>query len=348
MNLSSTKPIRVILILMAVSLFSCQRENAKIMTVTGEIPASQMGVTLSHEHILVDFTGADSIQPGRYNREEVVKRVLPYLKALKPYNVNTFVDGTPQFLGRDPELLKELSEKTGIHFITNTGWYAAGNYKFLPKEAFSLTPEEIAARWIDEAENGIGDTGIKPGFIKIGVNDPMTDMDVKIVKAACITHLATGLTIMSHTGLAGPAFSQLKILNEYGVAPSALIWTHSMIEPKMDKILTAADMGTWVAFDNLTPEYKTVSRILDLLRYFKSARRLDRVLLSQDAGWYSPGEPNGGDFREYSTIFDTLMILLDKAGYTMDEINQILVTNPANAFTIRVRKLQKQTNENPG
>ncbi|GET31134.1 hypothetical protein SD074_33360 [Prolixibacter sp. SD074] len=70
------------------------------MTVTGEIPASQMGVTLSHEHILVDFIGADRISPDRYNREEVVKRVLPYLEALKQYNVNTFVDGTPQFLGR--------------------------------------------------------------------------------------------------------------------------------------------------------------------------------------------------------------------------------------------------------
>ncbi|WP_153640108.1 phosphotriesterase [Prolixibacter sp. NT017] len=345
MNLSFARLNRVMLVLMAASLFSCQHDKSKIMTVTGEIPASQMGVTLSHEHILVDFIGADSISPDRYNREDVVKRVLPYLEALKQYNVNTFVDGTPQFLGRDPELLKELSEKTGMNFITNTGWYAAGNYKYLPQEAFDLSAEEIAARWIDEAKNGIGDTGIKPGFIKIGVNDPMTEMDVKIVKAACITHLATGLTIMSHTGLAGPAFSQLKILDEYGVAPSAFIWTHAMIEPKMDKILTAADMGTWIGFDNLTPEYKMVSRMLDLLKYFKAARRLDRVLISQDAGWYSPGESNGGDFREYSTIFDTLMILLDRGGYTMDEINQILVTNPENAFTIRVRKLQKQTDK---
>jgi predicted metal-dependent phosphotriesterase family hydrolase len=345
MNLSFAKLNRVMLALMTIFLFSCQHDDLKVMTVTGEIPASQMGVTLSHEHVLVDFIGADSISPDRYNREDVVKRVLPYLEALKQYNVNTFVDGTPQFLGRDPLLLKELSEKTGMHFITNTGWYATGGNKFLPQEAYDLSAEEIAARWIDEAKNGIGDTGIKPGFIKIGVNVPMTEMDVKLVKAACITHLATGLTIMSHTGLAGPAFSQLKILHEYGVDPSAFIWTHAMIEPKMDKILTAADMGTWVAFDNLTPEYKMVSRMMDLLKYFKAARRLDRVLISQDAGWYSPGEPNGGDFREYSTIFDTLMILLDKTGFTKDEIDQILVTNAENAFAIRVRKLQKQADK---
>ena len=341
MNLSFTNLNKVILVVMTAFLFSCQHDDSKIMTVTGEIPTSQMGVTLSHEHVLVDFIGADSISPDRYNREDVIKRVLPYFEALKQYNVHTFVDGTPQFLGRDPELLKELSEKTGINIITNTGWYATGN-KFLPKEAYDLSAEEIAALWIDEAKNGIGDTGIKPGFIKIGVNIPMTEMDVKIVKAACITHLATGLTIMSHTGLAAPAFSQLKILNEYGVDPSAFIWTHAMIEPKMELLLTAADMGTWIGLDNLTPEYKMVARMMKILSYLKSTRRLDRVLISQDAGWYSPGEPNGGDFREYSTIFDTLMILLDKKGFTEDEMNQILVTNPEKAFTIRVRKLQEK------
>ncbi len=127
-----------------------------------------------------------------------------------------------------------LSEASGIQILTNTGLYTAMNGKFLPKYAFTETPEQLAARWIDEAKNGIENTGIYPGFIKIAVErKPLEEIQRKIVTAACITHKETGLTIMSHTGLAIPAFQQLEILEQQGLIHQLL----SGLMPTMKKII---------------------------------------------------------------------------------------------------------------
>jgi len=71
------------------------------MTVKGEISAKQMGKTLPHEHVLVDFIGADSVSRDRYDQEEVIKVVLPYLKEVKELGCQTFIECTPAYLGRD-------------------------------------------------------------------------------------------------------------------------------------------------------------------------------------------------------------------------------------------------------
>jgi phosphotriesterase-related protein len=66
---------------------------------------------------------------------------------------------------------------------------------------------------------------------------------------------------------------------------------------------------------------------------------LDRVLVSQDAGWYSVGEPEGGKFRPYDTVFTQFIPALKARGFSVDEVDQIFVKNPATAFAVRVRKL---------
>ena len=134
-------------------VFSCVPEEPKIITVTGEIPAYQMGKTLHHEHILVDFIGADSISYDRWNKNDVLEKVLPYLLEIKKLGYKTLVDCTPAYLGRDPQLLKTLSEKSGLYILTNTGYYSAVNAKYIPKHGFTETAEQLAARWIDEAKN---------------------------------------------------------------------------------------------------------------------------------------------------------------------------------------------------
>ena len=334
--------IGFLLLISFLSITSCRNNELKIITVTGEIPASKMGVTLTHEHVLVDFAMIDSISPNRYDKDSVIMKVLPYFEELKPYKVTTFVDCTPEFLGRDPQLLAELSRKTGINILTNTGWYAADNNRHIPKEINDMSAEEIAAIWIEEAKNGIGNTGIQPGFIKIGMsNSQLSENDKKLVAAACLTHLETGLTIMSHTGLAKAALAQLNILKAYGVDPSAFIWTHAMVEPYTEKILTIAQMGCWVAFDGIDENMAPMIRAKELLQFMKSMRQLNRVLLSHDAGWYQPGKPQGGEFRPYTAFFSSLTPLLISEGFTTEELDQMIVKNPAEAFAARVRKTVK-------
>jgi phosphotriesterase-related protein len=91
-----------------------------------------MGLTLIHEHLLVDFIGAETITPDRWNRTDVVAKMLPYLKELNRLGCRTLLECTPAFLGRDPLLLRELSERSGIQILTNTGYYGAVNNKYLP------------------------------------------------------------------------------------------------------------------------------------------------------------------------------------------------------------------------
>src|SRR5215210_28399 len=161
------------------------RPGLQINTVNGNISASAMGTTLIHEHFLVDFIGADKIDSNRWNRNEVVRKVLPYLTEAKTLGVKTIFDCTPAFLGRDVKLQQTLSRESGLHIVTNTGYYGAVGNKYLPQPAFAETHEQIAKRWISEFDNGIDGTTIKPGFIKIAVDEQhLSDLHRKLVKAA--------------------------------------------------------------------------------------------------------------------------------------------------------------------
>jgi predicted metal-dependent phosphotriesterase family hydrolase len=62
--------------------------------------------------------------------------------------VKTFFDCTPAYLGRDPLQLRELSEKTGIQILINTGYFGARDNLFIPPSAFDATAEDIARAWI--------------------------------------------------------------------------------------------------------------------------------------------------------------------------------------------------------
>ncbi len=317
-------------------VYSCNTKESKIITVNGEIPASAIGKTLHHEHLLVDFIGADSTGYERWDKNEVAEKVLPYLTEIKKLGYKTLVECTPAYLGRDPELLKMLSDKSGLHILTNTGYYSAVGGKYLPEHAFAETAGQLAERWIDEAQNGIEDTGIYPGFIKISVEPkPLEEINRKIVEAACITHKATGLTIMSHTGLALPAFQQLEILESYGINPSAFIWTHAHNEPDYNTHIEAARRGAWIAFDNFNPD--RLDRFVEFALLMKKEGLLNRVLFSHDAGWYRPGELNGGDFRGFTEIEELLIPALEKNGLAQQDIYEIFTLNPAEAFKVKKR-----------
>jgi phosphotriesterase-related protein len=329
----------VVILLSGISTFhSCSTGNSKIITVTGEIPAGATGKTLHHEHLLVDFIGADSTGYHRWNKDSVVAKVLPYLLEIKKLGYKTLVECTPAYIGRDPELLKMLSEKSGIQLITNTGYYSAVNAKYLPQHTFTESAEELAQRWIDESQNGIEGTGIFPGFIKIAVEGKSLEpINQKIVEAACITHKSTGLTIMSHTGPAIPAFEQLDILEKNGIHSSAFIWTHAQSESDMNKHIDAARKGAWIAFDGFSE--KQVDRYVEFALKMKKEGLLQKVLFSHDAGWYRPGEPDGGKFRAFTGIEELLIPALGENGLSQQDIHQLFVLNPAEAFQVKQRIL---------
>ncbi|MPR36989.1 phosphotriesterase family protein [Salmonirosea aquatica] len=310
-----------------------------IQTVLGAIPVSQLGMTLIHEHILVDFIGADKITPTAWDRKRVLESVMPYLEAIKQKGVRSFVDCTPSFLGRDVELLREISLKSGLNILTNTGYYGAADNKYLPKWAFTETDEQLAARWIREFEEGIEGTNVRPGFIKIGVNSGnLSELHQKLVRAAAITHLATGLTICSHTGPALPAFQEIELLGKMGVSPRAFVWVHAQNETDKNLYTTAARQGAWVSLDGIG--WGDTEPYAAWIAQMKSDRQLNRLLISHDAGWYRPeADDPMAKFVGYTQLFDTLIPLLSKRGLTRHDIDQLLVKNPAKAFGIIIWRL---------
>ena len=318
---------------------------AQIMTVNGPKTSEEMGLSLIHEHVIVDWIGADSTGYHRWDRNEIVDRALPYFEELKGYGVSTFLDCTPAYLGRDPYVLKALSDRTGINILSNTGYYGSGNNKYIPEHALSATAEELAALWVEEYKDGIDGSGIKPGFIKISVEnqDSLSTMHEKLVRAAALTHLETGLTIVSHTGTDGPAMAQLKILQEMGVFPEAFVWTHAQ-NGTMDGYLKAAALGAWISLDNVRDQASddpnqpgTISWYVKTLLALKSEGILDHVLISHDAGWYNVGQENGGEYRGYTDVFTRLIPRLLENDFTQKNIDLLLKENPRRAYSIQIR-----------
>ena len=309
----------------------------QVMTVNGLMAADTMGFALTHEHILVDFIGADKIHSSRYSADEVFRIALPKLLAAKQRGCKTFVECTPAWLGRDPRLLKRLSIASGVNILTNTGYYGAAGEKYLPAHVYTETAGQLSERWIKEWKNGIDDSGIKPGFIKSGVDQyPLSAAQRKIVEAAALTHLATGLTIGIHTGDGKAAMEELRIILSKGVDANAWIWIHAQNEKNRALHIQAAKAGGWVSFDGVSDE--SIAACLTFLKDMKSENLLQQILLSQDAGWYHVGEPDGGVYNNYNTIADKLLPAMRQNNFTETEIQQIFITNPAKAFTVKVRR----------
>jgi phosphotriesterase-related protein len=305
-----------------------------IQTALGPIPASELGLTLPHEHILCDFIGAEKTGKHRYNPDEVVEVIQPYLQQIRDLGVKSFFDCTPMFIGRDVEVLARLSKATGLNIVTNTGLYKE---PFLPQYAFEISADELAEMWVKEFEEGIEGTPIKPGFIKIAVNPgSLISVQQKIVRAAARTHHATGLTIASHTAHGPAALETIDILEEEKVAPENFIVVHTDAESNHDEHLQIAKRGAWVEYDGIggKPPEQHLTWIASLL----DAGYENQLLLSMDAGWYSVGEERGGKVRDYTYLIKEFIPRMREAGIAEGTIHKLTVTNPARAFAIEKMK----------
>ncbi len=269
-----------------------------------------------------------------YNKEILFAQVIPYLKEVKALGVGTIFDCTTAWFGRDVSLLKEMSDSSGMEIITNTGYYAAAKDKYVPGSAYESTTEEIADIWIEEFEKGIDGTGIKPGFIKLGFdNGEPSEIDSKLFIAGIQTHLSTGLTMAVHTGDNPAAVEkQLQLMDEHDVSPSAWVWVHSGKAGVDSLMIAAAREGAWISLDKF--KAKDVASYISMVTSLQEEGLLGQILLSHDGNSY----PKGGSIRGYQAVMIVLVPALKDAGFSEEEINQILVVNPQNAFKIGVRK----------
>lgn len=313
-------------------------DRKRVITVRGEIDSADLGRTLMHEHLLVDFIGAKDITRDRYDRDDVVRVMLPFLEELKKQGFKTLVECTPAYIGRDAVLWKRLSEASGLHIVTNTGLYAAGQREgapepYLPQYAYELSEDELAGGWLKEWFEGIEGSGIRPGFLKIGVNPgEMRPVSEKVVRAAAIVSGHTGLAIACHTGRGLSALRILDILEEISVAPQRYIFVHAQSESDKQLHLRCAERGAWIEYDGISPKSaeKHKELVLFLLKYGFG----DQILISQDAGWYRPGEPRGGEVRGFAYLQDQFLPMLWEEGVSEAVTDKLLIDNPRRALEV--------------
>ncbi len=324
------------------ALVSAQGENgAHIMTVNGKLAVEDMGKALIHEHIVTNFGSTEYPNQPFEGDQKVIETILPYLLHLKSLGFTTLFECTPSHIGKNVGLLQELSKRSGIHIVTNTGYYAAVDKKYLPEHVYTESSEILAESWLTEWQKGISDTGVYPGFIKLGVGKGTLDsIEQKIVKAGFIVSKKTGMALAIHTGDGASIKSQyqLALANNFNV--NRLIWTHAQ-NATDDERISMAQKGIWISLDGVN-ETKLEAYVAMVVK-LKERSLLNRLLLSHDDGWsitHLNGQPKlelfkNGNSRPYRTISEKLMKRLFEKGFTQDQMDMILVENPKQIMAIQ-------------
>lgn len=303
-----------------------------LQTVKGLITEEEAKKILVHEHVLVGFMEDGKLTSAEYDNEEVITMVLPFLQKLKESGCSTFVDCAPEYLGRDPYVLRELSDRTGLHLITNTGFYKS---PYLPQFVYQASERELSDLWIREAREGIGESGVFPGYIKIALNDgtAISDVHQTLLKAAIRTSLETGLAIQCHTIGGDTALHAHAIMKEAAFDRDRFIWIHAQTCEDLTIQQRLAGEGMWISIDSILPG--TYEKHTELLNELTALGVADRILLSQDTGWYQIGEPQGGNIKPYHHMFTDFIPFAINNGFDKQWLEQCVTNHPYHAMRVR-------------
>ena len=308
---------------------------AIVRTVLGDISGEDLGPTLPHEHVQVAFVEHDAYKTNPADRDAARQTMLPYLAELRDLGCTALIDCTPSGLGRDPRLLQDLSRESGVHLLTNTGFY---QMPWLPVHVETSSVETLATHFIDEAENGLDGTGIRPGFIKIALStsdSPLSPLQERILRAGLIAGKTCGLTVAAHTIGDRPLLDALAVISQESFPANRFVWVHASTGTAIGR-QTALEAGINIEIDTISPATLTQDArlVADLLT---SAFR-DQILASTDRGWYDPSlnKQSIKPFAWFWTDFiPTLRTTLQEIGASADLVDHLVVENPARIFSIQ-------------
>jgi phosphotriesterase-related protein len=323
--------------------------KAKVNTVLGQISPEEMGVTLMHEHICYGYPGWEGDQTiAPLNRAAVVNNGVEALLKLKELGVKTYVDATASDQGRQPEMYKEISEKTGVNIICSTGYYyeeEGGSAYWTFRSSLGDISDELYELFLTEVTKGIRDTGIKAGVIKVGSSKgEITEYEKKMFIAAARVQKETGVPIITHTteGTMGP--EQAKLLIEAGADPKRIQIGHMCDSLDMDYQVETLKQGVYVSWDRMGLQ-GLAGCPMDEQRYEVLAELIkmgyaNQLMISHDYIITWLGRPLSIPEQAlplianwYPThLFQNVIPALKQRGVTDDQINTIIKTNPMRLF----------------
>jgi predicted metal-dependent phosphotriesterase family hydrolase len=302
-----------------------------VMTVSGPIPGAAVGFTLPHEHLYIQFWE----RVGRYDYAHQLPDadvLAEELGAFRDAGGSCLVDLTLPGVGRQPELIKELSERTGVQVVMGCGWYREPYY---PAEHLidRRSVDDLARQLIGEINDGVQPSGIRPGIIgEIGADKSwISAQEERVHRAAARAHRASGLAISTHAVYSDVGLAQLKIFDEEGADLSRVVIGHADTHPFLGYHMEIVRRGALVQYDQIGTSInagqprlldRTIRNVLDLVdRGYAS-----QLLLSHDVCEHPHLRYFGGP--GYSYLQSVFLPMLEEAGLDRATIRQVTVDNP--------------------
>lgn len=337
-----------------------------VTTVTGPIQSSQLGITLTHEHIFNDVTSwwtetrSTGWEPRAFEHHEVTTDILWDLKhdpfgnranltldddALAVEEVGryaqlggqTMVDATGLGLGRDLQRLYEVSMATGVRIIAGTGFYLEAAQ---PNDVKNLVPQQIADIIVRDVVDG--ENGIRPGIIgEIGVSADFTDAERASLAGAFLAQREVGLPIQVHL----PAWFRranevLDLAEGFGVDPASVVLCH--MGPSGGDLAyqrRVLSRGAWVQYDMIGMEVFYADQGVQCPSDEENATwlcrladlgHLGQLLVSQDIFIKSLLRRYGGP--GYAHILQYFVPRLRRLGMSRADVDTLLIANPRRLF----------------
>lgn len=305
----------------------------EVITVNGVIRPDEMDVTYPHEHLFLDAMD----HYASYGYQMVIDDEQVMAQEIEEFTRRggrTICDVTLDEIGRDPQRLSRFSKQTGIHVLMGCGWYREFGY---PPIVAEKTSRELAEVLVQEIEVGVGSTGIRAGFIgEIGTGrHSIKPAEERVFRASALAQARTGVVITTHTTRWGTlALEQIAMLEEFGADLSRVVIGHLGDRVGVHHLLPIAEKGVYLEVDNIgyvdyQPEYVRADNVAALVK----EGFVDRVLLSEDICMLNHLKYTGG--KGYGYIFEVFLPLLKARGITDEQIHQMMVINPADAFSRR-------------
>lgn len=289
-------------------------------TVLGDIGGKDLGATLVHEHICCYSEHLFQMTGDKYlDKKQLLNLAADYLKFLKEkYGLNTFVDCTPVNIGRDVELLKEVSKKSGVNIICSTGFYYTEETIL-----YASSPELLAEYMITDAK------AVNAGIIKCAVeDDALSDFNIKLLKSSAKVQLNLNLPIVLHTNAKNKnGLKALEILLSEGVKPKAITIGHLSDTEDLDYMKQIANHGCFIGFDRLYGNYSEeyIAKKIKAINELCDAGYEDKILLSHDALFFNgfDSKPAINEKPRFSYCFDNILPSLSKK-----TTEKIMIKNP--------------------
>jgi phosphotriesterase-related protein len=295
-----------------------------IQTVNGKIDLKDLGITMCHEHFIIDLS---RVRGEDDSTLQDTKLMVKEIQKLKTLGAQAVIEVTANDMGRDVVKLKELSEVTGLHIIASTGFYLAPYHSKWVQES---TIDDLKTLFKKELIEGIEGTGIKAGIIgEVATSkDKIWPTEEKVLRAAARASKEVGVAVSTHCDMGTMAKEQINLMLGEGMEADKLILGHVDLVSDTLYHKQILEKGVNVAFDTIgkTRYLKDEERADHLVSLIEAGYE-DHLLLSQDVSRKSYLCSCGG--RGYTSVLGYFIDLLRERGISKLQVDKLLIHNPA-------------------